>query len=66
MSDIQKIFSGSNEAQALKVSLEKLEEHISHIRNVSKDPRASLKVKISLEDLEWEREKLVEKIDNLS
>ena len=56
------IFKGSHTKQAMVDAIEKIEHHINLIRNASSDSRASLKIKRTIEDLEWEREKLLEKL----
>jgi len=66
MKNIGNVFDGSKEKQILISALEHIDESISRLRNISRDGRSSLKIRISLEDLEWEREKLMDKISKLN
>lgn len=59
-------FKPSQEKQAYKEALDKIDHQIDVMRNIAQDPRASLKTRTSLDDLNWEREKIMEKLKSLS
>jgi len=65
MKGTENVFDGSKEKQILIEALGRINDSINRLRNISQDSRTSLRVKISLEDLEWEKTKLKDKIDNL-
>jgi len=59
---IEDTFKGSGATQSIKSAIDKIDHQIHTIRNIAMDPRASLKTKRIVEDLKWEREKLVQKL----
>ena len=60
--NIEDTFKGSPTTQSIKSAIDKIDQQIHTIRNIAMDPRASLKTKKIVEDLKWEREKLVQKL----
>jgi len=59
---IEDVFKGSSTEQSIRSAIDKIDHQIQTIRNLAMDPRASLKTKRIVEDLKWEREKLVQKL----